>query len=306
MARAHFMKPRILSITLLALSLSSGIAQDQRTLISAVEAGNLMAAKKFVAEGANLEARNDKGWTPLIIAAAAGNTQIATLLLDRGADANARSTSETGSTALCFATQMGDTNFIDLFLQYGARINDRGGNGLTALGVAVIQKKMVEAKFLISRGAKVDALGYLDKEGRLWTPLMQAVGQANIPFIELLLGSGASLEKRNNRGETVLMHAARYPRPEILTLLLKRGANVNAKTPEGHTALILAADGGSAENVKVLLAAGADPHAKWGGADDTGEHGHDATFYAKIYHFDEVVKLIQAAQEESKPKGAQP
>ena len=286
-------------LTVFLLSVGSGSAKDASALCEAVEAGDVATAQKLLAEGAGIESRNDKGWTPLIVAANATNAEMAKLLIEKGADVNAKSSSAIGSTVLCFATQSDDPKFIDLFLQHGATLNARSKNGATPLYAAVAKKKENATKFLISKGAKVDQLAFLNERGRLWTPLMSAAEDGDLHLTELLMASGASLEKRNNWGETVLMHVARLPESEMIRFLVKRGANVNAKTPDGHTALIYAANAGETENVRVLLAAGADPNARWSDSNYLDEPGHDATFYPGINHDEETVVLIREAQRKS-------
>jgi ankyrin repeat protein len=295
----RFMKIRNLWVVLLGLGLNSGHAQNHQTLCDAVEVTDVPAVRKLLAEGASLEARNRKGWTPLIIATQATNTEMVKLLIEKGADVNARSSSEAGSLVLCFATQSDDPKFIELFLQHGARINDRSKNGVTPLYSAVMLKKERAAKFLIAKGARVNQLALLSDTGHLWTPLMNAACEGELHLTELLLGSGASLEKRNNRGDTVLMQVAKFPRPDMLKFLIARGANVNAKNSKGFTALIYAADSGETENVKVLLAAGADPNARWRASNDPDQPGYDATFYPGIHHDEEIVALIREAQKRS-------
>lgn len=310
------MKPKYLSAALLGLSLGSGLAQNQKTLCDVVQAGNVTAARKLIADGASLESRNSKGWTPLIIATESTNTEMVKLLIEKGADVNAKSASTNGSTVLCFATHSDDPEFIDLFLQHRADINARSRNGVTALFSGVMSQKKRAVQFLISKGAKIDQLalrydevsadGEIMVSGSLLTPLMCAGRDGDQAMVELLLKSGASLEKRNNYGNNVLMEVAKRPQPQMLKFLIARGANVNAKASGGHTALIYAAGYWQTENVKLLLAAGADPNARWRISNDPDEPGHDATFNPSIWHNEEVVALIREAQRKSNQGASQP
>ncbi len=66
-------------------------------LLGAVRAGSISMVRRLLDEGADPNARDDIGWTPLMRAAEEGFVTIARLLLDKGADANA--TDDEGWTA---------------------------------------------------------------------------------------------------------------------------------------------------------------------------------------------------------------
>ena len=79
------------------------------------------AVRLLIKRGASIEARDKRGWTPLI--EQANNQQngpdVVAALLARGADPNAEG--HNGETALSFARETGDRAFIDVLTASGAR-----------------------------------------------------------------------------------------------------------------------------------------------------------------------------------------
>ncbi|RBY90739.1 acyltransferase family protein [Blastococcus sp. TF02A-26] len=75
------------------------------------------------------------------------------------------------------------------------------------------------------------------------------------------LDAGASVDTRNDDGDSLLMIAAAQGHAGTVALLLARGADHSAVNDRGQTALGLAVFRQSAETVRQLLVAGADPDA---------------------------------------------
>ena len=91
-------------------------------LLQATEAGDIMQMRALLAKGAEVNARNAYGWTPLHVAAAGGDPAVIALLLQHGADVHAQS--HIGTTPLDNAmTRGGRKAVIDLLLAHGARRN---------------------------------------------------------------------------------------------------------------------------------------------------------------------------------------
>ena len=81
----------------------------------------------------------------------------------------------------------------------------------------------------------------------------------------LLVGAGAAIDVKNDKGETPLHSAASHGHTEMASLLISAGAGVNVKSAgrfSGNTPLHMAAVDGHNETAQVLVSAGADIHAK--------------------------------------------
>jgi ankyrin repeat protein len=107
--------------------------------------------------------------------------------------------------------------------------------------------------------------------------IIAAVREHDIEIVRLLIDKGADVNAANEDGTTALMFAARQYYPQILNVLLEKGAAVNASTKSKATALANAAFIGCLESVKILIAHGADIQWDDNRAVRTAAHrGHDA------------------------------
>ena len=271
-----------------------------QALFDAVDSGNVAAARAALEQGAKVDVREDRGWTPLMLAARAGRIEIVKLLVEKGADTKARSTSQTGSTVLCFAVESDNPELLAFLISHGADVNGPSKNLVAPLYTAATSQKQEAARFLISHGARLNERGFVNEIGERYTPLMASVLQEDLEMTKLLVDSGAALEETNRLGDTALMLNARTPRPDILKILIDKGANVNARARLGHTALIYAAYNGHVESIKLLLAAGADPNAT--ASEEPDSPRYDAIDLAKGQNHPEAVALINEAKRKSSAK----
>lgn len=97
------------------------------------------------------------GWTALHLAAFFGYLELATLLLDRGADANARSTNGLNNMPLHAASAGGHTALVALLLERGADANARQEGGWTPLHAAAQAGNREMVEVLLASGADTSA-----------------------------------------------------------------------------------------------------------------------------------------------------
>ena len=110
----------ILITTIAAVVLvGCGNPEADRALRKAAKEGNIEAVKQHLATGADVNAKNKVGQTPLHWVASEGHKEIAELLIAGGADVNAKD--EFGETPLDWAIRFKHPEVADLLRKHGGK-----------------------------------------------------------------------------------------------------------------------------------------------------------------------------------------
>jgi ankyrin repeat protein len=237
-----------------------------KELISAVRMQNQRAVQELLHANPELVKGQDSGGSTLLHHAAGfGTVATMKLLLDSGADVNAKNHMD--STPLHWAAADEDkTRFL---LERGAAIDSKSVDGRTALYLAASEHDcLAVVRMLLKKGANPNAVTIVGR-----TPLMSAAGGGEVAAMKLLLEKGAKVNAVSGAGSTALLDAAASRNAEAVRLLLDNGADVNARTKKNMTALSTAAMQGDENAVKVLLARGAQVNIQ-------DERGYSALMYA--------------------------
>ena len=88
----------------------------------AARIGDIEAVKQHLADGADVNAKNKVGQTPLHEAAASGHKEIAELLIAKGANMNTKNAE--GKTPLDSAIQLKRTEIADLLRKHGGKTGE--------------------------------------------------------------------------------------------------------------------------------------------------------------------------------------
>jgi len=110
---------------------SGGDVEEYYELIIASRDGDIDRVAMLLEKGADVNAKDNEGWTALIWASANERTEIVRELLKNGADVNAKS--YIGISALHQASLNGHTEIVKILLDKGAEVNARTNDGSTAL-----------------------------------------------------------------------------------------------------------------------------------------------------------------------------
>ncbi|KAJ5471530.1 hypothetical protein N7530_008887 [Penicillium desertorum] len=207
--------------------------------------------------GANVNAANRRGYTPLYHAADQGNLGAVGLLLEQqNIDLQAQDPS--GSTALHVATKRNHLSIINLLLANpNIGINCKDVHGNTPLWWSTrLGHDDISFRLLAEVGAELNAVGW--KSGISTTPLFHAVARQNYSLVERLVGN-PELDP-NIPGYfrwTPLGHAARDGNVAMVKLLLRRDdLRCNAVGPDEDSPLWLATKCGRTRVVDLLLQQG--------------------------------------------------
>lgn len=120
-------------------------------LFRSVAANDAGAAAALIEQGADVNAVDVLGRTPLYTAAFYKRPDLGKLLLAHGAKVDVRDT--TGLTPLHAAVLAGSADMITLLIGAGADVNTRSGTGKTPLHLAAATGQVELARLLIAAGA---------------------------------------------------------------------------------------------------------------------------------------------------------
>jgi ankyrin repeat protein len=142
---------------ILSLLLDHGADVDDRSasqtpLHRALWYAKLEAGRFLLDRGADINARDNIGWTPLFIATSTGYFESAQMLLERGAKINDQNVS--GNTPLHLAVDKGRIQAVRLLLEHGADVNARNKSDKAPSQLASVLGHPEIAELLSQYGAK--------------------------------------------------------------------------------------------------------------------------------------------------------
>lgn len=223
----------------------------------AAYSGNTELARLLLARRADLAAKTRLGaFTPLMLAARNGHSDIIRLLLDAKGEPNAANAN--GTTPLMLAAAAGKADAVAMLIERGADVNARDvTNGQTALMFAAALGRVDAIKVLTGRKADADAV---TRVSPIITMTERYKQQTQGKGSRAITSEGRSSDVRSMGGMTALMFAAREGHLDAVRALVAAGADVNkANESDNVSVLTLAIVNGRLDIAKLLLDNGADP-----------------------------------------------
>ena len=187
-------------------------------LHQAAHDGDVAAIRTLIADGATLEAKDDRDRTPLLVAAYASQDAALAALAEAGADMNAQDVQ--GYDAVTIAAVADDPELMSLALELGNRPDNLhwNWNGTALIAASHLGHDEVVRR-LIAAGSPLDHVNNIG-----WTALIEAVilgdgGPAHQATVSALIDAGADASIADRDGMTPLMHAEARGYDEIAALI---------------------------------------------------------------------------------------
>jgi ankyrin repeat protein len=188
-----------------------------RHLLAAAERGDATAAALALGAGANLEARDERGRTPLLLAATADRLAVARLLVHMGANPDALD--DQHDTPWLVTGVTGSVDMVEVLLPARPDLRIRNRFGGTSLIPASERGHVGYVRRVVRTDIEVDHVNNLG-----WIALLEAVilGDGSRRYqqiVTILLDAGADPRIADRQGVTALQHAEQRGQREIARIL---------------------------------------------------------------------------------------
>lgn len=215
-------------------------ADINQELNNAVIADDMPRIQFLLEKGADINARDAQGYTPLTNALRLQYLRVSKMLIEKGADI--RINDANGWPPLLLAAMKNDLKLVKLLVESKADLTAKNHEGLSVLHVASEFGSPEMVSYLIDQGVDVNIR---NKVG--YTPLMLAVAKHSDQETTALLDRGADVNAENNAGVTALMIAVAGKNKNLTERLIRAGARIDAETSDGQSAITIAKRNGSCD-----------------------------------------------------------
>lgn len=197
--------------------------QDSTSLLKAVSERNVERVAELLKSQPDLEVKDQKGRTPLMLATYNNDNTIAEMLMVSGADVNAQD--DMLNSPHLYGGASGNLAILKMTLSHGARFDVYNRYGGTAL-IPAAEKRHLDVVKLLTEVPKYP-INHINNLG--WTALMEAIilgttGETQIAIVNVLIKAGADVNIPDNDGITPLRHAKKRGMKTIAQLLMDANA----------------------------------------------------------------------------------
>ncbi|PAA51187.1 hypothetical protein BOX15_Mlig025588g2 [Macrostomum lignano] len=185
---------------------------------------------------ASVDAPDDRGFSPLSVAAMDAELELCNLLLEHRADVNW--TGENGKTCLMQVSYKGKPEVVQWLLDNGASVSMRDRKGMSALHYAADGEQLDTLRLLLTAKADPHARDNLGCTALIRCAMLKNNGNSAVAVI--LLGAGARVYDTDSSGQTALFHCAINRHEKMASVLLDNGADPLATNSQGVSPLKVA------------------------------------------------------------------
>ncbi|XP_070189192.1 transient receptor potential cation channel subfamily A member 1 homolog isoform X2 [Littorina saxatilis] len=235
----------------------------QTPLHFAAMRGNEIACRDLLSiRGIEIEAQDKQGIAPLHMAAIHNQVEVAKMLIEAGA--NLRCIDLEQCTPLHYACAEGNMDLVQALFEAGAKTPE----AWVMISNMVTDQDVEGSTCLhvaVDNGHYETAKTCLEKRAEVnrprkhyMYPLHLAAMSGDIRIARLLVENSARIDVVNDEQATALHKAAGLNHVEVVKFLVDRGARINRRDKDNYTPLLLAATYGHVETVELLVQKGAD------------------------------------------------
>ncbi len=210
----------------------------------AIRAGDVARVRGLLAaEPGLVNRRNERGYSPVLIAQYHHKGDVVAVLLDAGPELD-----------LFDACSVGRTERVaELLDQNPSQVNAYSGDGFYPLGLAAFFGHADTVRLLIARGAD---LAQVARNPMRVQALHSAAAGRSLEAVRLLVEAGAPVNAKQEKGWAPLHEAVLSRDLEMTRLLLAHGADPKQQNDEGKSAIGIAAEQGDQAILKLLKGRG--------------------------------------------------
>lgn len=254
-----------------------------RRLLDAAWADDVATAERLIAQGADVNWRDETVQSAFLVATSEGYLELLELTLRHGADVDLHDSFD--GTGLIRAAERGHWHVVGRLLQTPMEVDHVNNLGWVALHEAIIlgdgsQRYVDTVRALVAGGADLE----IESRNDGVAPLehARAKGQdAVVTTLERALGS-----RPGSLADRELLAAAASGDADGVALALRDGADLEARDGRGRTPLLIALTRDRPDAARLLAAMGADPAV-------TDRAGVSALQHARDRRLAEVTRVLQ-------------
>ena len=227
------------------------------SLISAVKAKDIDSVRKLLAKGADINGKNQLGYTPFITAVDTGDYKFVKEILTLNPNLEAKD--NTGRNALMHSIQNKDDAITKLLLNEGSDPQTQDAVATTPLILAAKNSNNSMVKELLRREVYINAQDKLGRNALYWAVENNDYSTFNTLLADENIDVNLLYGQENS---SALINAAKKGDYKMTRDLLRHGAETNLKDTDNNTALFYAVSANHAKTAETLLDYGANPFIK--------------------------------------------